>query len=225
MLKHQLTIETIFVKAINLTYFLATKHIRSSQKRGAAAEFFQRGSPIPVSIKRVEVSLHQVEPKNKEMGTVAPNTSPREEFENFAITPKVEIYKPVKSTPTIPKEVTNVPLKSVDLNKGLNLAAAIKRRAKNRVSSLEKAFTVKEDANIMTLRYLPLKEVYLKPDTTTSKKQALKQQQDKTIRILEWLKNLKYLDEKAVERGRHEVERTQFQLPEIKEPVLNAAYL
>ena len=134
--------------------------------------------------------------------------------------------RPVKAATSGPKEVTNVPLKSVDLNKGLNVASAIKRQSKNRVSPLEKAFAVREDSNVMTLRYLPLKEVYLKPDTTASKKQALKQQQDKTIRILEWLKDLKYLDEKTVQRGRQEVERTQFQLPEIKEPAaLNAGYL
>ena len=196
--------------------FSATKHIRSTQKRGGASDFIQRGTPVPVSIKRVEVSIHQVQPKNKEMGTIAPNSSPREEFENYAVAPKVEVHKSSKNF--VPKEITNVPLKSVDLNKGLDVATAIKRRAKNRVSSLEKAFASRDDKNIMSVTYLPLKEVYLKPDTATSKKQALRQQQDKTIRILEWLKDLKYLDEKAVQRGRQEVEKTQFKLPEIKEP-------
>ena len=173
---------------------------------------------MPVSIKRVEVSLHQVQPKNKETGDIAPVSTPREEFENITATPKVEINK---NNRVSPKEI-NVPLKSVDLNKGLDVAAAMKRRGapQNRISSLEKAFASRDETQVMTLSYLPLKEVYLKPDTTLSKKQVLKQQQDKTVRILQWLKELRYLDEKTVQRGRLEVEKTQFQLPEIKEPAL-----
>ena len=142
--------------------------------------------------------------------------SPPEDVENIAVTSKVVDNS---NSHIGNKTTTNVPLNSVDLNEGLNIASAIWRHArknmKNRVATLEKSLFIKGDSHVAPLNYLPLREVYLKPDTTQSKKQALKQQQDKNTRILQWLKELKYLDENAVVKSRLEVEKSNFQLPEI----------
>lgn len=202
-----------FIYLIN--FFSATKHKRSSHKRGTGTEINHSTTPQPVSVKRVEVSLHQVHKRNKTSSGNA--LSPPEDHENLTAPPKVDFNRNLSNGT---KETTNVPLNSVDLNKGLNIASAIRRRArenmKSRVATLEKSLAAKEDPHVLTLNYLPLKEVYLKPDIT-SKKQALKQQQDKTARILQWLKGLKYLDESTVNRSRLEVEKSNFQLPEIND--------
>ncbi|XP_076813524.1 uncharacterized protein LOC143460053 [Clavelina lepadiformis] len=197
----------------------ALKHNRLHQKQRFAMNNHSH-TPQPVSVKRVEVSLHEVQTKPNARNAAA---SP-DEIENFPMTPKFEIKNATAAGAG--KDIVNLPLKSIDLNKGLNAASAIKRRtresARKRVATLEESLASKNDTNVLSLSHLPLKEAYLKPDSVTSKEQASKQQQDKTIRILKWLKELRYLDEKTVQRARLEVERTHFQLPEIKESALSA---
>nr|XP_002124609.1 uncharacterized protein LOC100176017 [Ciona intestinalis] len=194
----------------------ALKHNRV-QQRPHAVEIFS--IPQPVVVKRVEVSLHDVQQTTKR---IRPNSTETQENSPHRVTPEP---KPKEPTP-VRESGTSFPLKSVDLNKGLNAASAIRKRMHNDAhgahGTLEAALATKCDPNIVSLSHLPLREVYLRPDPTTGAEQATKR--DKTIRILRWLKDLKYLDEKTLQRGRSEVERTRFVLPEIKESVVTAAF-
>lgn len=201
---------------------------QQQQRKSGFGDPGAQHTPKPVVVKRVEVSLHEVQQTSR---LASGSPAPSQERENHPIqapavtvSPKLD-FRGKKSVPSLasPKDV---PLNSVDLNKGLNDAAAIRKRDVNLkgrcAQSLDEALAAKVDVQVMSLSHLPLKEVYLKPDPTSGREQASRQQQDKTIRILNWLKNLNYLDEKAVQRGRSEVERTHFQLPEIRDTTLFA---
>ena len=181
-------------------------------------------APKPVVVKRVEVSLHEVQ-QTPRLVSGTPSASQDGENQTSA-SPRLNLKEKMQSVQQqhAARETPNIVLKSVDLNKGLNAASAIRKRSpagpKRCSLPLEKVLASKETTHVVSLGHLPLREVYLKPETTAGKEQAFQEQQNKNIRILNWLKDLKYLDEKAVQRGRSEVERTQFQLPEINESAL-----
>lgn len=118
-------------------------------------------------------------------------------------------------------------LKSIDLNKGLEAASARYGNDANLTIALSRKQVCKRqnvpvtrEMQVVSLSHLPLREVYLKPESGSTRELASRQHRDKMMRIMNWLKELNYLNEEDVERGRVEVEKTHFQLPEIKDSAL-----
>jgi len=193
-------------------------------------------TPEPVSVKRVEVTLHEVQQhennsklaanKNQQSTAVAEYTKlpPR-----TATTPRNREESTLFVNPKMINDVFSLPLKPVDLNKSLDIISPVLRKRQNtgkkeysgaKHAAAKTTFIHKRDIyDRPKTHHLPLKEAYLKPDTLSAREQASRQHHDKTTRIIKWLRNLNYLDEKAVQKGRIEVEKTHYQLPDMKVPV------
>ena len=184
----------------------------------------------------MEVTLHEVQQHDvntKPVTTVAPQTQVEDHASKTqartANTPRKRDEAQFAGLKMI-NDVMSLPLKPVDLNKSLDIISPVLRKRQNTGKKdypslkhnldIKTNFIHKRDIyDRPTTHHLPLKEAYLKPDTLSAREQASRQHHDKTTRIIKWLRNLNYLDEKAVQRGRIEVEKTHYELPEIKVPV------
>nr|XP_039263836.1 uncharacterized protein LOC120339713 [Styela clava] len=168
------------------TYFHRQRTAQSQPSR--FGEFKQSEAPyipMPVTIP-VQHGVSPVDERYHDASEIIERT--------INVTPENVILKNVNISNRIPKTVNlNESFEAVSAQYGkdiaLNVALSRKRAGKK--------WQTTPARNIATTSscHLPLREVYLKPDASQDKESYARYQQEKMIRIWNWLKKLNYLDD------------------------------